>query len=65
MCIYLVDIVKCIMFFLPNEFNGSTRHSAMCSELKVTMLGLTSEITAICEYVTFSYYVTQFLLLCH
>jgi len=25
MCIYLDDIVKFIMFSLPNEFNGSTR----------------------------------------
>jgi hypothetical protein len=53
----------CIMFSLPHEFNCSKRHSDTCSELKETMLRLTSEtelfLAAMCEYVTLSLYVTN------
>ena len=44
MYIYLVDFVKCIIFSLPNEFKVSKKYSTICSELNVTMFGLTSEI---------------------
>jgi len=51
------------MFSLPNEFNGSTRHSAICSNLKVIMLGLTSEIEA--SISSSCVWICQFLLLCY